>query len=220
MQHHAVDERQELSETLRAAGPDAPTLCGDWTTSVLAAHLVQRERSLAEAAGRLPVRRLRRRANQALSELASREPYERLVAAVQKGPSMSESGRFVPLAALWSVPPFREAVNLLEYAIHHEDVRRAVPGATPRSLPEARQQAMWSRLRFSAPLTMRAVPIGVRLVWPGHGEIRTRRAPVVTVTGEPMELALVAAGRQRVADVAYDGPAAEVAAVSGARIAI
>jgi uncharacterized protein (TIGR03085 family) len=220
MEHHAVDERHELSETLRAAGPDAPTLCGDWSTKVLAAHLVQRERSLIEAAGRLPVARLRRRANLALVDLANREPYEQLVSAVENGPSWSESGRFVPLGAVWSMPAVREAVNLVEYLIHHEDVRRAVPGAAPRQLPAGRVNAVWRRLRFSAPLTMRAVPVGVRLSWPGHGEIRTRRDPAVTVTGEPVELALVAFGRQPVANVAYDGPPAAVALVSGAKIAI
>jgi hypothetical protein len=43
---------------------------------------------------------------------------------------------------------------------------------------------------------------------------------VVTVGGEPVELALVAFGRQRVAQVDYDGSAADVATVSGAKIRI
>jgi len=37
-------ERARLVEALRAAGPDAPTLCEGWTTRDLAAHLVARER--------------------------------------------------------------------------------------------------------------------------------------------------------------------------------
>ncbi len=36
---------------MRAVGPDAPTLCGDWTTRDLAAHLVLRERRPDAAAG-------------------------------------------------------------------------------------------------------------------------------------------------------------------------
>ncbi|MDT4934484.1 MAG: hypothetical protein QOK11_2376 [Pseudonocardiales bacterium] len=215
MEHHALDERHELSQALRAAGPDAPTLCGEWTTAVLAAHLVQRERSLVEAAGRLPVGSLRRRADEALHELAERTPYDQLVAAVDSGP---------PFYSPWALAPLREAVNLLEYVVHHEDVRRGVPGTGPRAMPIARQRAIWSRLRLSAPFTMRAVPVGVRLLWPGHGEILTRRAkhgfPVVTVGSEPVELALVAFGRQRVAQVDYDGSAADVATVSGAKIRI
>lgn len=211
MQHDALDERHDLGTTLRAAGPDAPTLCGDWTTAVLTAHLLRRERSLVEAAGRLPVARFRQHADRHLVELATHVPYEQLVARFEAGP---------PPYSPWALPPLREAVNLLEYVIHHEDVRRAVPDAHPRLLPVARQRAVWSRLRFAAPVTLRAVPVGVRLIWPGHGERRTRRDPVVTVTGDPVELALVAFGRQRVARVDYDGPAGDVATVSGARIAI
>jgi uncharacterized protein (TIGR03085 family) len=215
MEHHALDERHELSQALLDAGPDAPTLCGDWTAAVLAAHLVRRERSLVEAAGRLPVGSLRRRADEALHELAERSPYDRLVAEVDSGPP-----RYSP----WAFAPLREAVNLLEYVVHHEDLRRAVPGTGPRAMPIARQRAIWARLRLSAPFTMRAVPVGVRLVWPGRGEILTRRAkhgfPVVAVQGEPVELALVAFGRQRVAQVDYDGAPVDVATVSGAKIRI
>ena len=36
----AQRERRALVETMRTVGPDAPTLCGDWTTRDLAAHLV------------------------------------------------------------------------------------------------------------------------------------------------------------------------------------
>src|SRR5690625_6805449 len=35
-------ERQDLVTTLRAAGPDAPTLCAGWRTRHLAAHLLLR----------------------------------------------------------------------------------------------------------------------------------------------------------------------------------
>ena len=40
----AQRERAALVETLRAVGPDAPTLCEGWTTRDLTAHLVVRER--------------------------------------------------------------------------------------------------------------------------------------------------------------------------------
>ena len=39
----AQRERHALVDTMRAVGPDAPTLCGAWTTRDLAAHLVVRE---------------------------------------------------------------------------------------------------------------------------------------------------------------------------------
>ena len=44
MTGHARAERGQLAELLRQLGPDAPTLCGDWTTADLAAHLVVRDR--------------------------------------------------------------------------------------------------------------------------------------------------------------------------------
>ena len=47
----ASRERAALVNTMRAVGPDAPTLCGEWTTRDLAAHLVLRERRPDAAAG-------------------------------------------------------------------------------------------------------------------------------------------------------------------------
>lgn len=206
MQEHALDERHELASTLRIAGPAAPTLCVGWDTGKLAAHLVLRERSLVEAGGRLPVDALRRRAESALADHLARVGFAGLVDQVEAGP---------PRWSPWSLPPVREAVNLLEYVVHHEDVRRAAASWQPRSVPVARQRAIWSRLRAAAHLTMRSVPVGVELVWPSHGSITTRRArhgyPIVTVTGDPVELALLTFGRQRAARLDYDGAAGDVA---------
>ena len=224
MQHHAAQERHALAETLRSAGPDAPTLCGDWTAAQLAAHVVLRERSIVELAGRLPVERLRRRAQQEIDDLVAREPYDRLVRAVGSGPSWSDARWPVPTALVWSVPAVREAANLLEYLVHHEDVRRASPGWTPRLLPVAEQAAVWRRLPMAGRLTLRKVSVGLVLAWPSHGEIRARRArygqPSVTVTGDPVELALFAYGRIDVAQVEYDGTPDDIARVRGAEIGI
>jgi hypothetical protein len=52
MPRYALDERSDLADSLRTAGPDAPTLCGDWSTNQLAAHLVLPERSVTEVLGR------------------------------------------------------------------------------------------------------------------------------------------------------------------------
>ncbi len=199
-------------------------MCGDWTAAQLAAHLVLRERSIVELGGRLPVDRLRRRAEQAVDELVAHEPYEDLVAAVDRGPTWSDARLPVPTALVWSVPVVREAANLLEYLVHHEDVRRATPGWTPRPLGIAEQVAVWRRLPVATRLTLRKVAVGLVLAWPSHGEIRTRRArhggPVVTVTGDPVELALFAFGRTGVARVDYDGAPDDIARVRGADIGI
>jgi len=217
MPHHARDERHALSSTLRSAGPDAPTLCGDWTTKQLAAHLALRERSLVEMAGRLPVERVQRYAESDMRDYATAEPYERLVEQVDAGPSWKDS----PVAALWALPPVREFANLLEYLVHHEDVRRAGTGWTPRTLPVAFQEAVWKRLPGAARLTARSLQPAVRLVWPSYGSLKAGKGkPAVTVVGDPVELTLFVFGRQRVAVVDYAGDAADIEIVSGARIGI
>lgn len=223
MQHHALEERRELSRTLRRSGPDSPTLCGEWTTSQLTAHLVLRERSLAEAAGRLPVARLKRAAEQVVDDLARNEPYDRLVDIFERGPSWRDVAGPVPVAWLWSLPPVREQANLLEYLVHHEDVRRAEPGWEPRALSVAFQRASWQRLRLLSRVTLRGVPVGLTLNWPGGGRIRTRAAKGgtgVTVTGEPVELIMFAFGRLDQARVEFGGSAADIAAAKGADISL
>lgn len=213
MTSYVSAERSAFVATMRATEPDAPTLCGDWNTAQLCAHLVLRERSLTELGGRLPVGSLQRRAGAAIDAYVAKVPYAELITQFESGP---------PAYSPWAVPALSNAVNLMEYLVHHEDVRRAVDGVSPRVLSLAEQQAVWQRLRMSARLTMRQVPQSVRLVWPGHGEVVTRRSSArqLTVTGEPVELALLTMGRQRVAKVSYDGPPDEVASLSGARIAI
>jgi uncharacterized protein (TIGR03085 family) len=219
MRHHALDERHALAQTLRSAGPEAPTLCGDWTAAQLAAHLVLRERSLVELAGRAPVQRWRRWAEGRIDELVARQPYGQLVADVEHGPSWTD----LPTGPVWALPPVREAANLLEYLVHHEDVRRAAPTWSARSLPVDVQMAVWRRLPFAGRLTLRKVSVGLELAWPGHGSFRARGragAPAVRISGEPVELALFAFGRAEVADVTYDGDAEQVALVRGAEIGI
>ena len=47
----AATERNALADLFLERGPDEPTLCGDWTTNDLLAHLVIRERR-PDVAGR------------------------------------------------------------------------------------------------------------------------------------------------------------------------
>jgi uncharacterized protein (TIGR03085 family) len=209
---HAVDERGELVESLRAAGAGAPTLIPDWTTSQLAAHLVLRERSFAELAGRVPVSSFQDFAQRRLDRYAAEVPYEQIVQAFAAGPP-----RWSPLA----VPRLREALNLLEYLVHHEDVRRAVRSWQPRELPDQRLRAIWSRLRVGARMTMRSVPLPVRLAWSGDDEVVIGRgAPRVTISGDPVELAMFAFGRQRVAQVRYRGDDNDIGTVREASISV
>lgn len=219
MPHHARDERHALSATLRQAGPDAATLCGDWTTKQLAAHLALRERSLVEMAGRLPIGPVQRYAESGMRAFAARMPFETLVDRVESGPSWHD----LPVGAVWSLPPVRERANLLEYLVHHEDVRRVAPAPqwAPRPMPVPFLEAVWKRLPVAARLTARTLSPAVRMVWPSYGSINAGRGkPAVTVVGDPVELALFVFGRQRVALVDYAGAPPDIEAVSGARIGI
>ena len=213
MAGHVLAERAAFVHTLRAADPGAPTLCGEWNTAQLTAHLVLRERSVRELAGRIPRPMLQQWAQRGIDAHVAAHPYPDLVDEFAAGP---------PAWSPWALAPLREAVNLLEYLVHHEDVRRAGPSPTPRALGPDVQDAVFSRLRLSSALTLRQVPQGVRLIAPGRGEIvsRPKASRVVTVTGDPVELALVTMGRQRVASVRYDGDPEDVASFSGARIAL
>lgn len=197
MTGHARAERGQLAELLRQLGPDAPTLCGDWTTADLAAHLVVRDRRPDSGPGLLVpalagwTEAVRRGA------LGSRG-YQELVDKVARPPWWS------PV----SNPLLHEPVNLMEYFIHHEDVRRAQPDWQPRDLPADLEAALWRRLGVLR-LMLRRVPAAVALVAPGHGELSTGKGgdSTVRITGSPGELVLFCSGRQRVAQVDVTGPA-------------
>src|SRR5699024_2731605 len=77
-------ERSALAQTLLDKGPDAPTLCGDWTTRDLAVHLWIREnKPLAQVKSMLPVGG---DAVEAETEKALARPYEETVRKWAEGP--------------------------------------------------------------------------------------------------------------------------------------
>lgn len=213
MTSYAVAERFDFADTLAHTKPDARTLCDPWTAAQLAAHVILRERSLLQAVNLLPVDAARRWSNDRIIGYAESVPYDELVRRVHDGPP-----RWSPLA----VPAVAERLNLLEYVVHHEDVRRAGPEPLPRrDIPPDRRAAIWSQLRSAARLTLRQAPIGVVLVDP-DGDRLVARTPVdgqsVVVIGDPVELTLVAFGRQRVATVDYSGDERSVAKLVNAAI--
>ena len=213
---YARDERLALSALLDQAGPREPTLCEGWTTLDLAAHLVLREHrpdaGLGLLGGPLAVhtRSVQRR-------LAGRTPYARLVQMFRAGP---------PRFSLFALPGADERANVVEYFVHHEDVRRAQPGWEPRKIDPGLTEVLWARLRM-ARLVLRKAPVGVELARddqpepgrPGGSRVRITakaRTPVVTVTGPPAELTLWVAGRTAAARVRLDGGDEAIAALSGA----
>lgn len=201
----ASTEKNALADTLRRTEPTAPTLCTGWDTRRLLAHLVQREQDLPggfvdaiqhPAPGEEP--RLGRLAEPA----ATPEGYASLI------------DRFLEGAPRWSPLSWAsDQINLVEYVIHHEDVRRTDPAARPRDLPLSQARQVWRQLAVLARLRLRRSPVAVTLALPSGEQkvVRSGEHPVV-LTGEPVELALYASGRRAAAQVQVSGPPASVEA--------
>ncbi len=186
-------ERRELCDLFEELGPAAPTLCEGWATLDLAAHLVVRERDPRAALGILLGGRFEPMLDR-LTERALGRGYDVLVDQVRNGPPLG------PMA----VPGLRTLVNLSEYAVHHEDVRRA-NGLEPRPDRPDLQDALWSVQRKAARLSLRRVDARVVLARPDGQQIVAGKGPEVVVTGEPLELQLYLLGRRGAAGVALTG---------------
>lgn len=189
-------ERAALCDLLDALGPDAPTLCAGWDTRDLATHLMVRDREPKAWAG-IAVPRLSRLARQAMDGHAD-QPYPEIVATVRAGaPKWSPVG----------LPGAKNLANLMEYIVHHEDVLRAQPDWRPRAVPTQLSDALWRTIRMAGRVTLSRAPVGVVLRRAGTEEtvVGRKGTPSVTVTGDPVELALFVTGRQRVARVGLDG---------------
>jgi uncharacterized protein (TIGR03085 family) len=193
---HAAAERIALCDLLDDLGPDAATLCGGWETYDLAAHLAVRDRNYLAAPGYL-LSSLADHTAKIEREYRTAHSYPECVQVVRGGP---------PAWGPVGMPVVRESVNLLEYLIHHEDVRRAQPGWQPRAVAPVFADAVWSRLRVVGRMLFRKAPVGVRMKLPAGEPTRVRTGtPEVTVVGDPIELALFAYNRRDVARVEFEG---------------
>jgi uncharacterized protein (TIGR03085 family) len=185
-------------------GPDAPTLCGDWRSRDLAAHLVLRERRPAAAAGIL-IGALSGHTEKVQNRLSA-GPWPALVDKVRSGP---------PTLSPFAIPGVDELVNSTEFFIHHEDVRRAQEGWEPRKPDAARDAALWKWVGRSGKLSFRRSPVGVVLRRTDGAEVIAKRGPTtVAIVGEPGELLLFASGRSETR-VTFDGDQNAVGVVQG-----
>lgn len=201
----AQRERAALVETMRAVGPEAPTLCGDWTTRDLAAHLVVREGRLDATAG-VAVPFLAGYTAKVQRQVTEATDWDELLDKIASGPPL-----YSPFKILDPV------ANLGEMFIHHEDVRRAEPGWEPRPLDDAMVKALGRGLPIMARLTLAKAPARVTFRTPQGKELVTLgRGPEVTVTGEPQEILLFISGRDEVR-LAFDGEPDTVEAVRANR---
>ena len=97
-------------------------------------------------------------------------------------------------------PAVAGLLNVSEYAIHHEDVRRAQRGWQARQLSQAEQDQLWgaSALYARRAAGRRGLVLRRSDV---PGEEKRLGAGGRTLTGEPLELLLWAAGRRDAARV-------------------
>jgi uncharacterized protein (TIGR03085 family) len=191
----AQRERAALVATFRTLTPEAPTLCEGWDARDLAAHLVVRERRLDAAPGIL-IPALADYTERVQKQVSSSTDWDALVGQVADGPPLYSPFKLLdPIA------------NVAEMFIHHEDVRRAQPGWEPRRLDEATVSALRRPVAMMARMTLRKAPAKVVLRTPQGNTLATAgRGQQLTVTGEPGELLMFAAGRDE-ARVSFDGPA-------------
>ncbi len=204
-------ERAELCDLFVAKGPDAPTLCEGWATLDLAAHLVMREHDPRSGLAILGGDRFSSLETK-LMDRARAQGYEALVERLRAGPPL------VP----WRMPGLRELLNLNEWFVHHEDVRRAGAGAAePRDRPDL-DAALWTMLRRGSRMMLRKVKgTGVALAAPGFGEVPAQRdGSSVRLVGGPQELMLYLNGRRSVAAVEVTGPDEGRAALEAADLGV
>lgn len=198
-------ERAALVTTMRAVGPEQPTLCGDWTTRDLAAHLVVRENRLDAAPGIL-ISALADYTARVQDQVTEANDWDSLLDKIASGPP--------------TLSPFKlldSFVNVSEMFIHHEDVRRAVNGWEPRELDDATTAALARQVSLMARMALSKVPCHVSLRTPeGKTLTTTGRGPAVVVTGEPGELLMFVSGRDQ-ARVTFTGDDDAVLALKAAR---
>lgn len=193
-------ERVALCDLLAELGPDAPTLCAGWTTSDIAVHLV-----ICEARPHLwlagPIGDRVKPLNRLFEHLVARERrrgWDALIARLRAGAAYGPTRN----------GPLRQRLMAREIVIHHEDVRRA-NGMGPREgIPDV-QELAWRKLPpFAKRMLVVTDPYGFELIHP-DGRHRTMKpgAPVVQLTGEPLEQLLYTFGRTSVAKVEVVGDA-------------
>jgi uncharacterized protein (TIGR03085 family) len=179
-------------------------LCKGWSTADLAAHLVVRERRPDSGPGLVwhPLADYTDRVRRAVRD---RTPWEKLVDTVRRGP---------PLL----LRPFDGPMNTVEFFIHLEDIRRAQDGWEPRQISPELADALWARVGPGG--MARKVPGRIVITSPGRADKDRGTGPLITLTGDPGELTMFGAGRQRAARVEISGDAALVAQLRAASLGV
>jgi uncharacterized protein (TIGR03085 family) len=149
-ERYSRSERAALCNLMTELGPDAPTLCEGWTTRDLADHLVIRE-SRPDAGIGLVVPAFSSWTRKVQDQAATKS-WPDLVSEVRHGPP-----KWSPAA----IPAIDDAMNTIEYFVHHEDVRRAQPAWGVRQLDPSFTADLWSRIPTFGKLLTRSSPVGI-----------------------------------------------------------
>lgn len=206
--------RDHVCDLLDRVGPDAPTLCEGWQARDLAAHLVIRERRPDALPGVLLPRFAAH--TQKVQDRQAGRPYPETVDLVRTGPP-----RYNPMA----VPALNERVNLAEYAIHAEDVRRAQPDADLPEMPQRKEtdDAVWKLLPTMSRMVLRSCPVGVTARCAGRADLTLKkptRKGTVVLEGLPLEVLLLLSGRGDAARVHVQGAPEAVTAFEGVQLGL
>lgn len=211
MTDYSRTERHALCDLFHQVGPDHPTLCSGWDAHDLAVHLWVRE-SDPKAGPGLVLTAFSETTAQRSAEVRQRWTFTELVDRLREGP---------PRFSIFSMPVLGSRLNVIEFLVHHEDVRRAGDGAEPRALSPGHQNELWRQFLIAGRGLLRGAPTGVEFRRPDGTTAKMRGprddGPTVTVTGEPAELVLFGYGRGAVARVRLDGDEEAVSALRLAR---
>jgi len=102
--------------------------------------------------------------------------------------------------------PFDVPMNTIEFFIHVEDVRRAQDGWEPREISPKLADTLWSSVGPGG--MAKKVPATIVITSPGRTDKEGGTGPRLALTGDPGELVMFGAGRQRAARVEISGDAA------------
>jgi uncharacterized protein (TIGR03085 family) len=192
-------ERASLADILRDVGPAAPTLCAGWTAHDLVAHLVTRER-VPKAGPGLVVSRLHGITERAERSTMRAHTFPELVEMFRAGPPPWNPTR---------IGVIDDVINVVEFFVHHEDVRRASPDLPWREPGPQLRGRLWGALRLIGRAGMRHAEVGVvaeRADVPGRLVLH-RGSPEVVLVGPPEDLLLFAYGRRDAARLEVRGDA-------------
>ena len=197
----AQAERHALADLMVEVGPDHPTLNEGWTTADLVAHTYVRENKPSSGPGLMVGGFLAVHTERVRTRALADHSYEDLVARLRNGP---------PLL----LRPFNGLMNLNEYFIHHEDVRRGDGTTGPRPADEIAEldEAIWGLLGRGTRLFVRKLDdLDITLARPDGASVHVGGGSrPVTITGRPTEIMLFVSGRRQAADVTVEGDEAAV----------